>query len=98
MVSTIAMVQLGKVYENLMVDVNTGANAKLVDRGTRIIQTVTGLPRDDAAKLLQAAGGHVKIAMVMHAHHISRSAAEDTLNQTGGLLSEIISTTKADGQ
>ncbi len=84
MVTTIAMVQLGKVYENLMVDVNTGANAKLVDRGTRIIQTVTGLSREEAGELLASAKGRVKTALVMHAHKVDRAVAEKMLVETDG--------------
>ncbi len=90
MVTTIAMVQLGKVYENLMVDVNTGANAKLVDRGTRIIQTVTGLPREAAAKLLAAAGGRVKTALVMHARNADRDVSEQILFEAGGKLASVV--------
>ncbi len=90
MVTTIAMVQLGKVYENLMVDVNTGANAKLVDRGTRIIQTVTGLSRDDAARLLSTAQGRVKTALVMHARKVDCSQAGQMLLKAGGRLASAI--------
>ncbi len=86
MVTTIAMVQLGKVYENLMVDVNTGANAKLVDRGTRIIQTVTGLSRKEAGDLLASAKGRVKTALVMHACKLDWTSAERLLAETGGKL------------
>ncbi len=90
MVSTIAMVQLGKVYENLMVDVNTGANAKLVDRGTRIIQTITGLPRKEAGELLTAANGRVKIALVMHAKGVDRVGAEQFLNKAEGRVARVL--------
>ncbi len=84
MVTTIAMVRLGKVYENLMVDVNTAANAKLVDRGTRIIQTLTGLNRGAAGELLALGGGKVKTALVMHARKLDRHAAEKLLADVGG--------------
>jgi N-acetylmuramic acid 6-phosphate etherase len=90
MVSTIAMVQLGKVYENLMVDVHTAANAKLVDRGVRMIQTVTGLSRDAAASLLQAAAGRVKTALVMQSRTVSRDAAEKLLADAGGRLALLL--------
>ncbi len=71
--STLAMVQLGKVYENLMVDLRA-TNAKLRDRATRIVATLTGLEREAAARLLSDADGHVKLAIVMH--HRRTSAAE----------------------
>jgi len=90
MVSTIAMVQLGKVYENLMVDVNTQVNDKLVDRGTRMIQAVTGLPRDAAGALLQAAAGRVKTALVMHARNVDRGTAERLLDEVGGHVGRVI--------
>lgn len=86
-VSTIAMVQLGKVYENLMVDVNTAANAKLVDRGTRIIQAITGLSRPAAAELLGAAHGRVKTALIMHTRHVDRASAEQILLTAKGKIS-----------
>lgn len=90
MVTTIAMVRLGKVYQNLMVDVNTRANAKLVDRGTRIIQTITGLDRDAARTLLESAGGHVKTAMVMDARRVDRAAAERMLTDCGGRVGSLL--------
>lgn len=89
-VTTLAMVQLGKVYENLMVDVNTRANRKLVDRGTRMIMTVTGLERQTAAKLLDDAGGHVKTAIAMHARGVSREKAEQLLAAADGRLATLL--------
>ncbi len=91
-VTTIAMVRIGKVYENLMVDVNTRANRKLVDRGTRMIQTVTGLDRDTAQELLDRSGGHVKTALVMHAKSIERAAAEQLLSEHDGHVARILET------
>jgi N-acetylmuramic acid 6-phosphate etherase len=63
--STAAMVRLGKVYENLMVDLSA-SNAKLRDRAVRILMEVTGLQRTTAEQLLERAGGHVKEAIRMH--------------------------------
>lgn len=90
MITTIAMVRIGKVYENLMVDVNTRANRKLVDRGTRMIMAVTGLAREAAARLLEAGGGRVKTALVMHLCDLSREAAERRLAEHGGHLAPIL--------
>lgn len=90
MVTTIAMVRIGKVYQNLMVDVNTRANKKLVDRGTRMIQTVTGLERTAAADLLQRSGGHVKTALVMHAKKVDRAEAERLLAAQKGHVARIL--------
>jgi len=90
MITTIAMVRIGKVYENLMVDVNTRANRKLVDRGTRMIQTVTGLDRSTAGELLQQSGGHVKTALVMHKKSVDRAEAERLLAQHDGHVGRIL--------
>ena len=64
-ITTIAMVRLGKCYENLMVDLRA-TNQKLWDRGARIISTVTGLDRAASLDLLKRADGHVKAAILMH--------------------------------
>lgn len=90
MVTTIAMVRTGKVYENLMVDVNTAACAKLLDRGTRIVETITGLARQSARDLLQAAGGSVKTALVMHARQVDRESADALLLEVDGHIGQVI--------
>ncbi|HLE83466.1 MAG TPA: N-acetylmuramic acid 6-phosphate etherase [Thermoanaerobaculia bacterium] len=63
-VTTAAMVRLGKVFENWMVDLRPGS-AKLRDRGVRIVAEAGGVPRERAEELLAAAGGEVKTALVM---------------------------------
>lgn len=73
-ISTLVMVKLGKVYQNLMVDVNARACEKLVDRAIRTLCAATGLARPAAADLLDRADWHVKTAIVMH--HLGVSAAE----------------------
>ena len=97
MVSTIAMVQVGKVYQNLMVDVNTRANAKLVDRGTRMIQAITGLGREDARALLESAEGRVKTALVMNARMVDRQAAEALLEDADGHVARILDSAEVIG-
>ena len=92
MITTISMVRIGKVYENLMVDVKTRANCKLIDRGVRIIMSVTGLERAVAGDLLERSGGHVKTALVMHAKNVSREEAEQLLKQHAGHVARIIET------
>lgn len=64
MLTTGAMVRIGKTYGNLMVDVQTGSE-KLKDRARRIINIVTGLDYEDADRLLKRAHGNVKAAIVM---------------------------------
>src|SRR5436305_3095845 len=64
MLTTAAMIRIGKTYGNLMVDVQMGSE-KLRDRARRIIIIVTGLDYDDADKLLRRAHWNVKAAIVM---------------------------------
>jgi N-acetylmuramic acid 6-phosphate etherase len=84
MLSTGAMVQLGMVYGNLMVNVQP-TNAKLADRAARIVAELTGLVAADAAALLAHAGS-VKIAVLMHQRNLTRPAAEDLLRAHYGHL------------
>jgi len=63
--TTAAMIRMGKVYGNLMVDLNA-TNEKLRDRSERIVVQMTGLSRAKAATLLKQANGKVKAAIVMH--------------------------------
>jgi N-acetylmuramic acid 6-phosphate etherase len=85
MISTLSMVQLNKVYENLMVDLRA-TNAKLWDRGARMVSTLTNLDRAEAMELLKRAEGHVKVAIVMHRRDISADRARQILAQHGGNL------------
>jgi N-acetylmuramic acid 6-phosphate etherase len=64
MLTTVSMVQIGKTYGNLMVDVQTGSE-KLKDRARRIVAMVTGLAYDEADRLLRRAKWNVKVAIVM---------------------------------
>ena len=64
MLTTGAMIRLGKVYGNLMVDLQAWSE-KLVDRGQRILMETTGVDRDGARAAIEAAGGSVKLAIVM---------------------------------
>jgi N-acetylmuramic acid 6-phosphate etherase len=84
-ITTISMVQLGKCYENLMVDLRA-TNQKLWDRGARIICMLTDLNREDAMELLKRAEGHVKVAIVMHMKGESlEQARERSANAEGHL-------------
>jgi N-acetylmuramic acid 6-phosphate etherase len=85
MISTATMVRLGKVYRNLMVDLQC-SNEKLLERSRRIIMLATGVSYDEAAKALEAAGGRVKTAILMIRKGIDRAAAEALLNEAGGFL------------
>jgi N-acetylmuramic acid 6-phosphate etherase len=71
MLTTAAMVRIGKTYGNLMVDVQTGTSDKARDRARRIITIVTGLEYEEAGKLLQRARWNVKAAIVMQKAHLT---------------------------
>jgi N-acetylmuramic acid 6-phosphate etherase len=83
--STGAMVKLGKVYGNRMVDVAV-TNTKLLDRAVQMIQDLTQLERAAASELLEASGRSVKVALLMHWTQVDRSQAELTLAQNHGQL------------
>ena len=89
-ITTISMVRMGKVYENLMVDVDSRVNSKLIDRGTRMVQTVTGLSREASLALLQTADGQVKTAIVMHARNVDRRTAERLLAEADGHIAPVL--------
>ncbi len=83
MLSTGAMVRLGKVYRNLMVDMRA-SNQKLKDRAVRIVMSALGLVRAEAESLLEAAEGNVKAAIVMRAGEVSLPRALALLEACGG--------------
>ena len=88
--STLVMARLGKVHGNLMVDLRTGANAKLVDRGERLVMRLAGVEREAAARLLERSAGRVKVAVVMHALRLSPESAEQRLARAGGFLARAL--------
>lgn len=92
-VTTLAMIQIGKVYENLMVDVNSPACSKLVDRGARIISKVTGVDRERALGLLNEANGKAKVAIVMALRGVDRTTAERLLDEHDGLVRPVLEDT-----
>jgi N-acetylmuramic acid 6-phosphate etherase len=83
------MIRLGKVYDNLMVDLKA-TNAKLRDRACRIIMAVTSVPRSKARSLLTAAGGEAKTAIVMHVRGVTRDEARELLAASDGSLRAVI--------
>jgi N-acetylmuramic acid 6-phosphate etherase len=84
MLSTGAMIRLGCVYGNLMVNVRT-SNVKLRLRARHIVAEATGLAEPDAVELFEKAGS-VKTAIIMHKLHLSRDAAEERLEKVQGEL------------
>ena len=87
--TTGAMIRIGKTYGNLMVDLRAW-NDKLVDRSQRIVMETTGLPRDDARAVLDAAGGRVKTAIVMARRGVSGDEADRLLAEHQGRLRSIV--------
>jgi N-acetylmuramic acid 6-phosphate etherase len=79
-ISTTLMIRAGKVYDQLMVDVRA-SNAKLRDRGARIVMTLTGLAREEAFDLLDRAKGSAKAATVMHRLRVDLETAESRLHE-----------------
>lgn len=88
-ITTGAMVRLGKVYGNLMVDLQVTCE-KLRDRGERIITKTLGVDRDRAASLLEAAGGHVKTALVMGKKDVDGDRARELLADAEGSLTRVM--------
>jgi N-acetylmuramic acid 6-phosphate etherase len=81
--TTGAMVRLGYVYGNLMVNLHQ-KNSKLGERALRILQTALEISREQARRVLARAGNDVPIAIVMQKAGLSRSQAKDFLNNSNG--------------
>ncbi len=91
--TTAAMIKMGKVYGNLMVDL-TATNNKLRDRSMRIVSEMTGLPKKKAAGLLKKANEKVKTAIVMHYRKVNLKQAENILDKCGQSLRKAVGTIK----
>jgi N-acetylmuramic acid 6-phosphate etherase len=89
MITTGAMIRLGKTFGNLMVDLRA-TNVKLTDRSERIVSEVSGVERAEARELLARAGGSVKLAIVMHALGSTREEAERRLESAGGVIRRVL--------
>lgn len=99
MITTTAMIQLGKTYGNIMVDLRA-TNEKLVDRSNRIVRTITaeeGAPLDieQAQEIIDRAGGRVKTALIMALAGCGRDEAEKFLEECGGFTRRAIEMIKA---
>ena len=87
--STGAMIRLGKVYGNLMVDLQAWSD-KLIDRGERIVMETTGVDRAAARRAIDAARGSVKTAIVMVRLKVARDEAERLLASHDGRLRPLV--------
>lgn len=90
MITTTAMIRLGKVYENMMVDLQA-TNKKLEERSKRTVMIVTGVDYDAAEIALKKAGGHVKTALVMLLANVDRAEALKRLEKNDGFVRGAIS-------
>jgi N-acetylmuramic acid 6-phosphate etherase len=88
-ITTGAMIRLGKVYGNLMVDLQVTCE-KLRDRGERILEDMLGLERSDAAEMLERAGGHVKTALVMGRLGVGPEEARRRLADASGVIANVV--------
>lgn len=88
MISTASMIRIGKVYENLMVDVQP-SNKKLVDRSHRIIMEATGVDFATASKYFSLANGNVKAAIIMIFLNCSYSEAITKLKEANGFVRKV---------
>jgi N-acetylmuramic acid 6-phosphate etherase len=89
LLSTGVMVRLGKVYGNRMVDV-AATNSKLQDRALRILRDLAGVPRQHGSELLAAAGGSVKLALLMAATGLDPEGARAHLKRHGPSLRQAL--------
>ncbi|HLB01378.1 MAG TPA: N-acetylmuramic acid 6-phosphate etherase [Bacteroidota bacterium] len=85
MLTTAAMVSMGKVYGNMMVDLRLNSR-KLAERARRVLMISTGVDYETASKKLSAAGGHVKTAVVMIRTGTGPAAARGLLDAAGGFV------------
>ncbi|MGC5327167.1 N-acetylmuramic acid 6-phosphate etherase [Brevibacillus sp. SYSU BS000544] len=90
MISTAAMIRLGKVYENLMIDVNI-SNHKLKERAVQIIRTITGVSYETAMATLEQANQEVKTSIVMIKTGADYAEAKELLNRANGYVRSAIS-------
>ena len=89
MLTTAAMIRIGKTYGNLMVDVRTGSE-KLKDRARRIVNIITDLDYEEADKLLRTARWNVKVAVVMSKTGLSYPKAITRIRKAGDQLREAL--------
>lgn len=89
MLTTASMIRLGKVYENMMIDLQM-TNKKLVERSKRIVMTITGISYEEATDILSAADGHVKTALVMIRGKVNANQARELLERADGFVRKAI--------
>lgn len=89
MLSTGAMIRIGKTYKNYMIDVRM-VNEKLLDRGCRFVSEIAKISYDEAQKYIEQSGKNVKTACVMAIKKCSKTEAEQQLAAVKGILRKVI--------
>ena len=89
MLSTGAMIRIGKTYKNYMIDVRM-VNEKLLDRGCRFVSEIAKISYDEAQKYIEQSGKNVKTACVMAIKKCSKAEAEQQLAAVKGILRKVI--------
>jgi len=89
MVTTTMMIRLGMTYSNWMINVSM-TNQKLRERGKHILQEILGVTPDEAAKLVEASGSNLKVAVIMGATGCDRKEAEKLLTVSNGNLRNVL--------
>lgn len=85
MITTTSMIRLGKVYENMMIDLQM-TSQKLVERSKRVTMIVTGVDYETADRVLKEAKGHVKTAIVMIKANVGFEEAKERLEKADGFV------------
>lgn len=93
MISTTTMIKLGKVYENLMVDVHA-SNQKLNERSRNIVMMITNATYQEAAEILEKTNQEVKPAIVMIKARVSFQVAKDSIEKADGFVRKAIELAK----
>lgn len=89
MLSTVSMIGIGKVYQNLMVDVQA-TNEKLEERSKRIIMAATECSYEEAASYFEAANHKVKVAIVMILTNLDATEASQKINAANGFVNQVL--------
>ena len=94
MLSTGSMIKLGKVYGNLMVDVQT-TNEKLVERAKKIVSEATGLIIEESTKVLNETNFDVKLAIFMVLSNLDKNEAKSKLDEAKGYIAKALALVNA---
>lgn len=89
MISTGAMIKIGKTYKNLMVDLKP-SNDKLKDRSIRLVMHALSITRDKAEKIYSMADNNIKLAIVMYKLNCTKDEADEKLKKANSIVSKAI--------